>query len=179
MLFVAAEAGRVMHLDPLLIGLAAGLFLENISPVSGEDVVKAIEVAALPTFAIFFAVIGAELQLQAFLHVAPFAVAAALVRAIGIYAGTWIAVRAGGLDRTTGALVPHGLLSQAGVAIALAILILNDFEPWGRVFGTILLGSIVVNQLIGPVLFRYALARAGEIGAAPPDELSTPLEEPA
>jgi Kef-type K+ transport system membrane component KefB len=179
MLFVAAEAGRAMHLDPLLIGLAAGLFLENISPVSGEDVVKAIEVAALPTFAIFFAVIGAELQLQAFLHVAPFAVAAAFVRAIGIYAGTWIAVRAGGLDRTTGALVPHGLLSQAGVAIALAILILNDFKPWGRVFGTILLGSIVVNQLIGPVLFRYALAKAGEIGAAPPDELSTPLEEPA
>lgn len=164
MLFVAAEAGRVMHLDPLLIGLAAGLFLENISPVSGEDVVKAIEVATLPTFAIFFAVIGAELQLQAFLHVAPFAVAAAFVRAVGIYAGTWIAVRAGGLDRETGALVPHGLLSQAGVAIALAILILNDFEPWGRVFGTVLLGSIVVNQLIGPVLFRYALSKAGEIG---------------
>jgi Kef-type K+ transport system membrane component KefB len=179
MLFVAAEAGRVMHLDPLLIGLAAGLFLENVSPVSGEEVVKAIEVASVPTFAIFFAVIGAELQLQAFLHVAPFAVAAAVVRAVGIYAGTWSAVRTGGFDRTVGALVPHGLLSQAGVAIALAILILNDFEPWGRVFGTILLGSIVVNQLIGPVLFRYALAKAGEIGEAKAFDQAPPQEEPA
>lgn len=171
MLFVAAEAGRVMHLDPLLIGLAAGLFLENVSPVSGEEVVKAIEVASVPTFAIFFAVIGAELQIQAFLHVAPFAVGAALVRAIGIYGGTRIAVRAADLDRRVGALVPHGLLSQAGVAIALAILILNDFQPWGRVFGTILLGSIVVNQLIGPVLFRFALAKAGEISETPHADL--------
>jgi len=105
--------------------------------------------------------------LQAFLHVAPFAVGAAIVRAIGIYAGTKLAVRAADIDRQIGALVPHGLLSQAGVAIALAILILNDFEPWGRVFGTILLGSIVVNQLIGPVLFRYALAKAGEIAENP------------
>jgi hypothetical protein len=57
-------------------------------------------------------------------------------------------------------------MPQAGVAIALAVLVLNGFPPWGRVLGTVLLGSIIVNELIGPVLFRMALARAGEIGAA-------------
>lgn len=179
-LFIAAEAGRVLHLDPLLVGLAAGLFLENVSPVGGEEVTRAAAPVALPTFAIFFAVIGAELQLGAFVHVAPFAVAAALVRAVAIYAGTKFGVASAGVELRIGRLVPLGLLPQAGVPIALAVLVLNDFEPWGRVLGTVLLGSIVVNQLIGPILFRYALAKADEI--APPEPANGaigPVQEPA
>lgn len=171
LLFIAAEAGRVLHLDPLLVGLTAGLFLENISPVSGAEVSKATATVALPTFAIFFAVVGAELHLRAFIHVAPFAVVAAIVRATGIFIGTKIGVVISDVDRTHGRLVPLGLLPQAGVAIALAVLVLNDFHPWGRVLGTVLLGSIVVNELVGPVLFRYALSKAGEIGAGEPEEL--------
>ncbi|MEO8382430.1 MAG: hypothetical protein ABI779_22410 [Acidobacteriota bacterium] len=56
----------------------------------------------------------------------------------------------------------------AGVAIALAVLVLNGFPPWGHVLGTVLLGSVVVNELVGPVLFRLALARAGEIPESDP-----------
>jgi len=179
LLFIAAEAGRVLHLDPLIVGLTAGLFLENISPVSGAEVTKATAAAALPTFAIFFAVVGAELHLRAFLHVAPFAVVAAAVRAAGIFIGTRLAVWRADVDRPVGRLIPFGLLPQAGVAIALAVLVLNDFHPWGRVLGTVLLGSIVVNELIGPVLFRYALSSAGEIGIAPTFEMEEPQEEPA
>lgn len=179
LLFIAAEAGRVLHLDPLMVGLTAGLFLENVSPVSGEQVTKATEVIALPTFAIFFAVVGAELHLRAFLHVAPFAVVAALVRATGLFIGTKIGVIIAGVDRDVGRLVPFGLLPQAGVAIALAVLVLNDFPPWGRVLGTILLGSIVVNELIGPVLFRFALAKAGEIRHRPARNEAESSEEVA
>ena len=158
LLFIAAEAGRALHLDPLLVGLSMGLFIENVTPIAGEEVVEALQPVTIPTFVIFFAVIGAEIQLQAFLHVAPFAIAAAILRAIGIYGG---AIYAAG--RSLGVSVGHGLVSQAGVALALSVLILNDFEPWGRVVGTILLGCIVVNQLVGPILFRRALAKAGEI----------------
>src|SRR5205823_1607105 len=56
MLFVAAEIGNAFNLNPLLVGLAAGLFLENVSPVSGHEVIHHTEVAAMPTFAVFFAV---------------------------------------------------------------------------------------------------------------------------
>ena len=167
LLFIAAEAGRVLHLDPLLVGLTAGLFLENVSPVGGETVTRATDVIALPTFAIFFAVVGAELHLNAFLHVAPFALVAAIARAAAIFIGARMGVAAANVDRATGRLVPLGLLPQAGVAIALAVLVLNDFQPWGRVLGTVLLGSIVVNELVGPILFRFALARAGEIQTEP------------
>jgi Kef-type K+ transport system membrane component KefB len=174
LLFIVAEAGRALHLDPLLVGLTAGLLIENASPVSGEEIVRAAQPVTLPIFAIFFAVVGAEIQLSAFLHVAPFALAAALVRALAIFGGSYVGSKLGRVPQPVARLVPFGLLPQAGVAIALAVLVLNDFPPWGRVLGTVFLGSIVVNQLIGPVLFRFALARAGEIPAPGPAVSTNP-----
>ncbi|HYI11244.1 MAG TPA: cation:proton antiporter [Thermoanaerobaculia bacterium] len=162
LLFIAAEAGTALHLNPLLIGLTAGLLLENLTPIGGEQLAHAAEGVALPTFAIFFAVVGAEVQLQAFLHTAPLAIGAAVVRAAGIYAGARLAGRIVGLDRLFTTRVTLGLLPQAGVAIALVALLLADFPPWGPIVGTIVLGTIIVNQLIGPVLFRNAIVQAGE-----------------
>lgn len=178
-LFIAAEAGAALHLNPLLVGLAAGLFLENVSPVGGELLSHGAESVALPTFAIFFAVIGAEVHMKAFLHVAPFAVAAALLRAAGIFAGTIAAARMVGLDPLLARRVSVGLLPQAGVAIALASLMLSEHKPWGSVFGTVILGTIVVNQLVAPVLFKNAIVAAGEAhGHDDADEEATP-EAPA
>ena len=174
LLFISAEAGAALHLNPLLVGLAAGLFLENLSPVGGDHVSRAAESVAMPTFAIFFAVIGAEVHLAAFLHVAPFAIAAALLRAAGIFAGTHLAARTVAMDRALARRLPFGLLPQAGVAIALASLVLSGHGAWGAVFGTVLLGTIVVNELIAPVLFRNALVAAGEVRAP----ISTPEPGP-
>ena len=161
-LFIGAEAGAALHLNPLLIGLTAGLLLENLTAIGGERLSKASESVAMPTFAIFFAVIGAEVQLQAFLHTAPYAIGAALLRGFGIWAGAMLSARMVGLDPVFARRLTYGLLPQAGVAIALVALLLADFRPWGPVVGTIVLGTIIVNQLIGPILFRNALVDAGE-----------------
>jgi Kef-type K+ transport system membrane component KefB len=173
-LFVGAEAGAALHLNPLLIGLTAGLLLENVTTIGGERLSRAAESVALPTFAIFFAVVGAEVQMHAFLTTAPFAIAAALVRAGGVYLGAMAAARIVGLDHVFARRLTVGLVPQAGVAIALAALLLADFAPWGTVIGTVVLGTIIVNQLVGPVLFRNAIVAAGEATLTEP---STPEPE--
>jgi Kef-type K+ transport system membrane component KefB len=177
-LFIAAEAGAALHLNPLLVGLAAGLLLENVTPIGGEQLAHAVEGVAMPTFAIFFAVVGAEIQLQAFIHTAPFAIAAAVLRGLGIYAGARLAGRLVALEPLFTKRVTLGLLPQAGVAIALVALLLADFQPWGAIIGTIVLGTIIVNQLIGPVLFRNAIVAAGEAraGADPAEETAGGME---
>jgi Kef-type K+ transport system membrane component KefB len=162
--FVIAEAGGALHLDPLLVGLSAGLFLENVSPVSGHQVISETHVAAMPTYAVFFAVIGAEVHLHEFFTVAPYAAAAAAVRAVGIYAGARTGARLARLDPALARRVPFGMLPQAGIAIGLAILVKSSFPPWGEAAATLILGTIVVNEMLGPILFRAALVRAGEAG---------------
>ncbi len=163
-LFVVAEGGRSLHLDPLLVGLSAGLFLENISPVSGHEVIQEMQIAAMPTFAVFFAVVGAEVHLHAFFAVAPYAAIAAIARALGIFLGAHLGGRIARVDPQVMKWVPLGMFPQAGVAIGLANLVASSFTPWGPAAATLILGTIVINEMIGPVLFRIALSRAGEIG---------------
>jgi hypothetical protein len=166
-LFVIAEGAAPLHLDPLLIGLTAGLFLENISPVSGHEVAHETEPAAMPTFTLFFAVIGAELHVHAFLSVVGFSMMAAVARATGIFVGSRVGRRYVTAEPTVEKFISYCMLPQAGIALALATTVKSSFKPWGDAVGTILLGTVVVNEVVGPVLFRNALARAGEI---PPDE---------
>jgi hypothetical protein len=57
-----------------------------------------------------------------------------------------------------------GLVSQAGVTLGLTILIASEFRTWGGQVQSLMVALIAMHELIGPVLFRAALARAGEIG---------------
>ena len=158
--FVVAEAGGALHLDPLLAGLAAGLFLENVSPVSGHEVIRHTQPAAMPTFAVFFAVVGAEVHLHTFVSVAGWAVLAALVRAVGLNAGVRIGARMSGLAPELARRVPYGLYPQAGIAIGLANLIQDQFRPWGETVSLLLLGSVLVNRDHRPrAVPRVAAAR--------------------
>lgn len=161
-LFVIAQLSGPLHLDPLLMGLTAGLFLENVSPVSGEQVIHETEVASLPTFAIFFALIGAEIHFHEFFAVAPYALALAVTRATGLFLGVRLLGGPSGADVRTRAYVPFGMLPQAGIAIALATAVKTTFPTWGPAASTLMLGTIVVNELIGPVIFRIAVSRSGE-----------------
>jgi Kef-type K+ transport system membrane component KefB len=163
-LFITAEAGFALGIDPLLAGLAAGLFVENVSPVSGHEVIRDTEPATLPTFVIFFGVMGAEIHLREFLSVAPWAIAAFLARAAGINLGTRLTSGLARAEPHVARLVPLGMLPQAGVALALANLVKETFGPWGSSIATLMLGAIVVNETVGPVLFKNALVTAGETG---------------
>ena len=66
-----------------------------------------------------------------------------------------------------------GLVSQAGVAIGLATVMAQAYPSRGALIRTIFLAVVAINELIGPILFRAALTRSGEIvaGAAEPAPL--------
>ena len=58
------------------------------------------------------------------------------------------------------------LVPQAGVAVGLVLLIQEDarFADAAGLFAAVVLSVVTVNEIIGPVLTRLALARAGEVG---------------
>ena len=65
------------------------------------------------------------------------------------------------------------MLSQAGLAIGLTLSISERFPELAPVVNTIVLASVAVFEIIGPLAARFALARSGEMHAQPP------LVEPA
>jgi Kef-type K+ transport system membrane component KefB len=162
--FISAEAGTKLHLDPLLTCLAAGMFLENLTDVAGDQLVHDIEPARLPVFAVFFAVAGAGLHWDVFRKVAPIAICLSLVRGLAMYMGGRLGAKVGKLEEGMRKFVPAALYSQSGIAIGLSVLIGKQFPTWGPAAGACLLGSVMLNELFGPILLRRALLASGEAG---------------
>jgi Kef-type K+ transport system membrane component KefB len=163
-----SAAGAVWHLEPLLAALAAGMVVENIAPPRGDALKDAVERGSLPVLIVFFATAGASIDLRALAATAPIALAIAIGRAGAIWAGAALGGRAARLPPASAALVWMGLVSQAGVTLGLATIVAREFPDWGRAVQSLVLALTGLHVLVGPVLLRAALARAGEIGAAEP-----------
>jgi Kef-type K+ transport system membrane component KefB len=161
---VLSQLSPTMHLDAVLAALAAGLVVENIAPPQGDALRQAVERGSLPVLIIFFAAAGASLNVAALAVIGLVGVGLAGFRALSIWAGARLGTRMAALPRATGDLVWLGLISQAGVTIGLATVVAREFPSWGIAVQTLILGLTGLHVLIGPVLFRAALARAGEIG---------------
>jgi hypothetical protein len=69
-----------------------------------------------------------------------------------------------GIGPPVGDKVWMGMVSQAGVTLGLTLIIAGEYPTWGLTVQTLVVSLIALHQLIGPVLFRAALSRAGEIG---------------
>jgi Kef-type K+ transport system membrane component KefB len=161
---VLSELGPPLHFEPLLAALAAGLVVENVAPPSGDALKDAVERGALPILIVFFAAAGASLHLDALAVIGLTAAAVSALRLIAIRASVAGATRLAGLPRETTEQVWMGLVSQAGVTLGLTILVAAEFPTWGVRLQSLMVALIAMHELIGPVLFRAALARAREIG---------------
>lgn len=159
-----AGVGAQLHLEPLLAALAAGLVVENVAPPRGDLLKSAVERGALPVLVVFFAAAGASLQLDALATIGGVALGVSALRMLLI----WLASRAGSryarVDPEIGGMVWMGLISQAGVTLGLTMIVAAEYPTWGATMQTLMVALIAIHQLIGPVLFRAALGRAGEIG---------------
>jgi Kef-type K+ transport system membrane component KefB len=175
MCFLCAEAGTRLHIDPLLVCLTAGLFLENLTDIEGSKLVHEILPAAMPTFAVFFAVAGAGLHWEVFRAVAPVAVGLVVARGVALFVGGRAGMRVARVPREERRWLHFALYSQSGIAIGLSVLLRERFPGWGEGASACLLGGIMVNELVGPPLFKAALSRSGEAGRRPqPDGAVAP-----
>ena len=160
---ILSAVSPAMHFDVVLAALAAGLVVENIAPPAGDQLKEAVERGALPVLIVFFVATGASLELDALAAIGGTALALAAVRLALIRMTAAAGVRLAGLPRTPGGLVWMGLVSQAGVTLGLATIVAAEFPGWGTVVQTLVIALTGIHVLVGPILFRSALARAGEI----------------
>jgi Kef-type K+ transport system membrane component KefB len=175
--FVAAEVGRRVQLDPLLLMLAAGMFVENVSR-RGAVLRRAYEDASLPVYILFFTVAGASVHLGELPNVAVPASIFIGVRALGLYFGTSLAARVANADPSVRRFGGFGLLPQAGLAIALSQLFTRTFPTLGASTAALTLSIVAINEIVAPALFRLALVRSGEArSAATPEASAQAVEE--
>lgn len=182
--FFGLEIARLLHVEALLTLLVAGFVTENVSPrKAGHALREAMERSAAPIFVVFFALAGAKLELASLLQLWPIVLPIVAVRTFGLWSGMWLGRRWAGTPPEEGRYVWMGLVAQAGVAIGLVDVAYAVYPAAGGDMRTILLAVIAVDQTIGPILFRKALLKSGEVepGGAVADRGGggTPSAQPA
>lgn len=173
--FICAGLSRSLGLSLILTTMTLGVFIVNAVPRITTIMHQTIEEAAV-IYILFFALVGARFEvLHVLLNQTALLLGAAyiLLRALGKYGGTWVAGYLCRCDPVIRNNVGLALLSQAGVAIGLALSIAQRFAqygPEGEALGTqvltIVTATTFVVQLVGPILVKVAVSRAGEIGRA-------------
>ena len=163
--YVEHQFAVSLHLEPLLICMSAGFFIQNFS-TAGAAFMEALESMALPIFILFFTLAGSALDLSSLMICWPLALALVMVRLAGLWTGSWMAAvvcRDPDIHKRWGGAA---YITQAGVAIGLAQLAQRQFPEIGNLLNTLVLAVITVNQVIGPVTLKIALEKVGETRAA-------------
>ncbi len=164
--FGMALVSQTLHFEALLVALIAGVLMENVWGEESEHLFKTIEELSLPVFCVFFAVAGTKIDLQALASLWDETVALVLIRAGFTWVGCWLGIRAAGARHERGARwMWTAFLPQAGVALVFVSIIERTFTEFefAATLYSLVLGMIAIEELLGPVLLRFGLQRAGEI----------------
>lgn len=154
-----------LHLDFLLICIAAGFVVENASK-KGDVLIQALERSSLPIYVIFFTFSGVGLDLSSLRRLWPLALGFVVWRAMLLYTTTWIGTARAGESLEVREYTWTAFIAQAGVSLGLAELVALRFPIIGERLRTFVLAVVALNQLVGPALFKWSLKRLGEAGRA-------------
>jgi Kef-type K+ transport system membrane component KefB len=149
--------------DILLISIITGIIVENFSK-QGEFLILGIEKSSLPFYIIFFTFAGAGLHLDTLISAYGLTLVLVMSRMIFKFAGNYAGSALANETKTVKRLSWMGFLGQAGIAIGLGTVIEKALPGGiGTQFKTILISSVVVNELLGPIFFKYVLVKAKEV----------------
>jgi Kef-type K+ transport system membrane component KefB len=162
---VTVGASRALGLSPLFASLAVGATIAN-AAAETEALAEQLRRADPPLYAAFFVLAGAELPIGVLPQIGLTGLAYVLMRSMGKVVGAWAAVRQMHMPRLLQQQLGFCLLSSSSLAIGLTLQVRQQFPEIASQVTAVVLAGVIVFEIIGPILARTALIRAGEVPAA-------------
>ena len=171
--------GNGFELSDLLTCMSIGVFYVNLNKESGS-VMDIMDRWTAPLFMLFFIISGSELDPLVIPSVGIIGIAYLVSRSAGKYFGARLGAKVVNADHNVRKYLGLTLLPQAGVAIGMAQKVKNTPALSGvaDAIVTVTLCATLVYELVGPLITKWALEKAGEIkiekknknSAVPPSE---------
>ncbi|HVM69120.1 MAG TPA: hypothetical protein VM204_04710 [Gaiellaceae bacterium] len=159
--FGASEVLHYLRFDPLLTFLVAGFVVQNFSK-QGEKFLSAIEEMGAIVYVVFFASAGADLNVPLLLDLWPIALALAVTRGLVTVAGSRVSSRLARDEDKLRVWSWAPLIAQAGLTQGLAGLVEREFPSFGAPFRALVVATLAINAVVGPIFFKLALDRSKE-----------------
>jgi Kef-type K+ transport system membrane component KefB len=180
-----AGLANSLGMSLILSLMTMGVIVANVHGDNSLYVRRVVERVGPIIYMLFFALVGARLQISLLPAMGLLGLVYLVMRAGGKLGGAWLGGVVGGSEPQVRRYLGLGLLSQAGVAVGLALSAAHRFDAYGATgeqLGTTVINVITattfVVQIVGPIALKYAINQAGELGkAAPVEERHVP--EPA
>jgi Kef-type K+ transport system membrane component KefB len=142
----------------LIAAMTLGAVIANFAE-HHEYPFHAIEDVEEPFLILFFVLAGASLQLASLTAVGVLGGAYVLLRAAGKVLGAMAGAQLASTSASDGRQLGLALLPQASVAIGMGLVAANQLPEQRHLLLTLVIGSTIVFEIIGPVLSRLAIKR--------------------
>ena len=156
----------------LLTCMMLGTIFCNVCKTS-EEMMERTEKWTKPLFVLFFVISGASLDLTVFKKPVFILIGVIyiLARSIGKIMGTFGSAKAMKCDQNTVNYLGITLLPQAGVALGMVSTVAADSVFGGSEIGStvrfVILFGVLIYEIFGPMMTKWALTRAGDITEKP------------
>jgi Kef-type K+ transport system membrane component KefB len=165
-----------LHLSLILANMGIGVYLVNSGKEGLLRRVREMVSDAMPlVFVLFFALAGAHLDIHSLTAVGAVSVLYVLSRIVGKAGGAWLGAAVGGADPVIRKNLGLAILSQAGLAVGLSLIVFSELSAMsnvpramevGQLVLTTITATTIIFEILGPILVRRSLKRAGELGPA-------------
>lgn len=136
-----------------------------------EEILEKTDKWVQPLFVLFFVLSGAELKLDLFANLAIVGIGVAYIifRSAGKIVGAYFSAKAMKCPDEVTKYLGVTLLPQAGVALGMSV-IARELMPGaeGELIRNLALFSVLIYELVGPLMTKIALTKAGNIDPKPP-----------
>ncbi len=155
MILVVSELGRALHLELLLVFIAAGFVVRNFSRHE-HDLFEPLSLVSLPVFVVFFTNAGAGVDLRNTWKILPVAAAVCAARALAYYVSSRIGGAVGGEPEVVRRNAWLGYLPQAGVTLSLVGIAAQQLPELQSQILTMGMAIVAINLFVGPITVRHA-----------------------
>lgn len=159
---LAAGLSMYLGLSPLLTNIVMGTVIVN-RKKNPQKVFQSVNKFVPSVYVLFFTMAGASLNTGILMSVGAMGVCYVLARAAGKYLGAFIGAKMVHSDKAVANYLGLALLPQGGISIGLSVIVRQQLPEYATGITTIIMFSILIYEVMGPVFAKIALQKAGEL----------------
>jgi len=155
----------LLGVDELLSTMTMGVIVVNYNPKK-DKIFKILQrYTEQLIFVLFFTLSGMHLNFSLLSTYFPLVLFFIIFRAAGKVSGTMLGASISKSSKMVKKYVAGGLIPQGGIVVGLALLIKQNaaFDSISDIIISVIVGATIIHEIIGPVLSKIMLKKAGEI----------------
>lgn len=164
-ILIGTGGANFFGLSPLLTCMMIGAVLVNLMQNSNR-VFNLISDFTPPIYLLFFTIAGASLDLSVLTKVGLLGIGYIIARAAGKILGAGLGAKYVKADKKVSKYLGMSLLTQGGISIGLSMIIAKELPQFSESVTTVILFSVLIYEIAGPILAKIAIQKAGEENGA-------------